>query len=263
MNIEDLMNKLGDNMVEVIDDNLRSYLEEGINYELEGDLKQAEELYAKADKTGHPLGNKAYEGFKIRTHITHAKSGNKEAQYTLGQRYEVGIGVAKDKNEAKKWYQEAAEQKQPEAMLKMGDFARDNKEWIQAYDWYIKTIRHTEKFVSDEVMYDLHIQAIDSLEILSCYVAQNKQEKINTEHKQVVIPQTPPQTQSPLPFNAMHVYEFYDQKGLKLYEIAARAVFSIKTEYDEKRGNKTYHLELNEPCRSKEIRAFSYKLKAY
>lgn len=46
-----------------------------------------------------------------------AKQGNREAQYRLGLRYEQGKGVAKRPDLALRWYEKAAAQHQPDALL--------------------------------------------------------------------------------------------------------------------------------------------------
>lgn len=266
MDLEKLQNKLGlETMVEVLDETLTNTLTKAIEYELDGDFKMAEELYAKADETGHSLANEAYTGFKLRLMTHKAKGNDKEAQYSLGQRYETGMGVPVDRNKALEWYKKAAEQEYPQAMLKMGDFARDNKDWVQARKWYIDA-------ATNDVSNDQPYKSLYRLNV-SQYKAENQQNKENTEHKQEV-PQTQPQTPlhphlSHSLNNPMYVYEFFDYKGLKLYEIAEHRVFSIETEYGEKRekDNKSYILEIISPKTSNNhkrvIKAFSYKLKAY
>jgi len=57
---------------------------------------------------------KAYKEFKPL-----AEEGNAEAQYFVGFMYDTGEGVAKDKDEAAKWYRKAAEQGHLEAQLRM------------------------------------------------------------------------------------------------------------------------------------------------
>lgn len=44
-----------------------------------------------------------------------AEQGDSDAQYKVGQKYEKGIGVPKDKFKAQQWYNEAAEQNHPKA----------------------------------------------------------------------------------------------------------------------------------------------------
>jgi uncharacterized protein len=46
-----------------------------------------------------------------------AEQGNREAQYQLGLRYEQGKGVAKRPDLAQRWYEKAAAQQQPDALL--------------------------------------------------------------------------------------------------------------------------------------------------
>ena len=49
-----------------------------------------------------------------------AKDGDAEAQYNLGNVYEVGFGVEVSYELAAKWYEEAAEQEHQLAQLKLG-----------------------------------------------------------------------------------------------------------------------------------------------
>jgi TPR repeat protein len=46
-----------------------------------------------------------------------AELGNRDAQYLLGQRYEMGKGVAKRPDLAQRWFEKAAAQQQPDALL--------------------------------------------------------------------------------------------------------------------------------------------------
>ena len=53
-----------------------------------------------------------------------AEQGNREAQYRLGLRYEQGRGVAKRPDLALRWYEKAAAQQQPDALLILASRAR-------------------------------------------------------------------------------------------------------------------------------------------
>ena len=46
-----------------------------------------------------------------------AELGNRDAQYQLGKRYEQGIGVSKRQDIAQRWFEKAAAQQQPDALL--------------------------------------------------------------------------------------------------------------------------------------------------
>jgi len=46
-----------------------------------------------------------------------AEQGNRDAQYQLGLRYEQGRGVSKRPDLALRWYEKAAAQQQPDALL--------------------------------------------------------------------------------------------------------------------------------------------------
>ena len=58
---------------------------------------------------------KAFEGYKAK-----AEKGNAEAQYNLGESYDNGDGVPKDKVEGVKWYRKAAEQGNAVAQSNLG-----------------------------------------------------------------------------------------------------------------------------------------------
>ncbi|MFM9746067.1 tetratricopeptide repeat protein, partial [Streptomyces brasiliscabiei] len=46
-----------------------------------------------------------------------AEQGNRDAQYQLGLRYEQGKGVNKRSDIAQRWFEKAAAQQQPDALL--------------------------------------------------------------------------------------------------------------------------------------------------
>lgn len=264
MELENLQNKLGDdNVIKVLDKILLNTLRKAVEHELDGEFKDALELYAKADKTGHTLANEAYRGFKIRAMVREAEKNGKnpDVQYSVGLRHETGMDGPVNKDKALEWYRKAAEQKYPKAMLKMGDFARDNGDLEQAHKWYIDTIKCVENGPDySQAMEKL----ISSFQAQQCSTNTEEEVEQSTSHTQTYT-QTSSHTQSPLPFNPMYVYEFYNQKGLKLWEIAASRVCSICIKYGEKRkkGNKIYDIELTNPNKCKMINAFSYRLKAY
>ena len=98
-----------------------------------GELKVFEPTKAQAE-----LGLKdAFEQAKAR-----AEKGDVQAQYSLANYYERGVGVAKDKNEAVKWYRKAADQGYAQAQYQLGDYyfngigvAKDKNEAVK---WWRK-----------------------------------------------------------------------------------------------------------------------------
>ena len=71
-----------------------------------------------------------------------AEQGDAEAQYNLGLAYANGIGVAKDLEEAVKWYRKAAEQGDVQAQYYLGNayglgqgIAQDEEEAVK---WLLK-----------------------------------------------------------------------------------------------------------------------------
>ena len=63
-----------------------------------------------------------------------ALQGNTEAQFSLGDLYEKGIGVQKNEIEATKWYRKAAEQGHADAQERLGSMCYNDKE--EAFKWY-------------------------------------------------------------------------------------------------------------------------------
>jgi TPR repeat protein len=69
-----------------------------------------------------------------------AAQGLPRAQFTLGQFYEFGRGVAKDQNLAEKWYEKASAQGEAEAQFRLGEFAHNARpaDDKTAASWYRK-----------------------------------------------------------------------------------------------------------------------------
>jgi len=69
-----------------------------------------------------------------------AEKGDAQAQYILGNCYGNGLGVAKDKVEAVKWYRKAADQGHAKAQFNLGTCYRNGegvaKDEIEAYAYY-------------------------------------------------------------------------------------------------------------------------------
>ncbi len=79
----------------------------------------------------------AMQGFRV-----HAEQGNAEAQLNLGQMYDLGMGVSKDKAEAVKWYRKVAEQGNAQGQYELGrmyDLGMGvPKDKAEAVRWYRK-----------------------------------------------------------------------------------------------------------------------------
>ena len=71
-----------------------------------------------------------------------AEKGDAQAQYILGNCYGNGLGVAKDKVEAVKWYRKAADQGLANAQFWLGVYYADGngvaKDQVQAVSWWRK-----------------------------------------------------------------------------------------------------------------------------
>ncbi len=92
--------------------------EDGLAARERGDLVQASKWYRKAAEQGHT-----------------------EAQYEIGYRYSMGLGVPRDVVEAAKWYRKAAEQGHTEAQYTIGRRYHRGKpgvlqDYVQAAKWY-------------------------------------------------------------------------------------------------------------------------------
>ena len=72
-----------------------------------------------------------------------AEQGNADAQHSLGQMYDKGQGVAKDKTQAFQWYQKTADQGNVLGQVKLGRMYRlgegVDKDETQAFQWYKKS----------------------------------------------------------------------------------------------------------------------------
>ena len=65
-----------------------------------------------------------------------AEKGHTSAMYNLALKYEDGNGVAKDYQEAAKWYRMAAEKGNTDAMNRLGLLHANKKEYTEAVKWY-------------------------------------------------------------------------------------------------------------------------------
>ena len=92
---------------------------------------------AKAFNRMSPEEVKAFEGYR-----TLAEKGDREAQFSLGLRYDNGEGVAKDEVEAVKWYRKAADQGHAKAQFSLGYCYFNGrgvaKDEVEAVKWYRK-----------------------------------------------------------------------------------------------------------------------------
>ena len=72
--------------------------------------------------------------------IAQAESGDADAQFRVGVRYQAGIGLAKDAEKAAKWFRKAAEQGDADAQDSLGFMYEYGKgvpeDEVTAYAWY-------------------------------------------------------------------------------------------------------------------------------
>ena len=70
------------------------------------------------------------------TNAQAASMGFRDAVLAMGWYYLNGVGVAKDVDEAKRWYRKSARQKEPRAMFSLGQIAYDEREFEEALGWF-------------------------------------------------------------------------------------------------------------------------------
>lgn len=68
-----------------------------------------------------------------------ADKGHGKAMLRLGDAYYFGLGVRHDLNTAMKWYEAAADKKEPEAQYSLGRLYEDGKVYDLAQEWYGKS----------------------------------------------------------------------------------------------------------------------------
>jgi TPR repeat protein len=75
-----------------------------------------------------------------------AEQGDAEAAYEVGARYDRGYGVAKDSNQAVRWFVKAANQGNLKAQNHLGNcFAHGSgvpKNYVEAYKWWNLAASH-------------------------------------------------------------------------------------------------------------------------
>jgi Sel1 repeat len=111
-----------------------------------------------------------------------AEQGQTDAQYSLGECYYEGNGIARDDKEAVKWFRKAAEQGQADAQYSLGEcyyegngVARDN---IEAFKWFRKAAEQGQadaQYYIAECYYYGNVLAKDTEEALKLYRKAAKQ----------------------------------------------------------------------------------------
>ena len=71
-----------------------------------------------------------------------AAFGFHDAVLAMGWYYLNGVGVPKDVDEAKKWYQKSARQKEPRAMFSLGQIACEERNFEEALEWFRSAKAH-------------------------------------------------------------------------------------------------------------------------
>ena len=96
----------------------------------------------KADDLADALAAYHRGDFEKAVELWHvmAEKGDSTAEYSLGQMYEQGKGVAQDYKEAYKWYRLSAEQGNDRAQYSLGGMYEKGlgvpRDYIRAYMWY-------------------------------------------------------------------------------------------------------------------------------
>lgn len=108
----------------------------------------AQDIVTRSKPTGKTLtpsqmyekGNKAYHrrDYKsaVRCFRDAAQRGHVEAQRSLATMYDIGLGVAKNENEALRWYRKVAEQGDITEQYRLGLKYEDAKDYAEAMKWY-------------------------------------------------------------------------------------------------------------------------------
>ena len=85
-------------------------------------------------------------GDAIRWYARAAEAGSARAQYLLGVKYETGVDVERDLDQALAWYRKAAEQDYAEAQFKLGVMHEQGRGMRQdpaaAFGWYRAAARN-------------------------------------------------------------------------------------------------------------------------
>ncbi|SMN10955.1 hypothetical protein SPBRAN_1170 [uncultured Candidatus Thioglobus sp.] len=119
----------------------------------------------------------AFAIWKIR-----ATENDLEAQNALGTHYLLGLGVKKDLNLAKQWYQKAAELGYPDAQRNLGSmyesgYVNNSRDFEKAFIWFYAAHRQG------------HVHAGDSLKILAATtkLSPNNQMVLREEAQKYII----------------------------------------------------------------------------
>ena len=84
-------------------------------------------------------GSLSAQSVEIRKLLQQAKQGDAKAQFTLGLRYDDGLGVPQDDAQAVKWYRLAADQGYAQAQYNLGVMYANGigvpQDYVQAHMW--------------------------------------------------------------------------------------------------------------------------------
>lgn len=87
---------------------------------------------------GVPRAIYAQQATPIEELTKKAEAGDVQAQFQLGVAYDGGRGVLRDFEEARKWYQRAAEGGLAEAQNSLGSILQEDGKFAEAISWYEK-----------------------------------------------------------------------------------------------------------------------------
>ena len=115
-------------------------------YYCSGDYDEALEWYSKAIEDGtmsaEEFYEKAEEVDEFEWYMRAAEQGHSDAQYKLGECYNLGFGVKADEAEAVKWYRKAAEQGHSDAQNELGNCfyfgSGIEADEAEAVKWYMR-----------------------------------------------------------------------------------------------------------------------------
>ena len=70
-----------------------------------------------------------------------ANEGHADAILAMGWFYLNGTGVARDLEQARKWYRKSARRGEPRAMFSLGQMAHDERDWSEARVWFERAVK--------------------------------------------------------------------------------------------------------------------------
>jgi TPR repeat protein len=119
------------------------------------EVEQASRMLSDLEKKGYPAGDVSGFSPYFQRLLAASKEDHSSAALPLGKCYKNGVGVAKDEAEAVKWFSNAAETENVEAMRLLGDCYRSgaggSMDSKKAIEWYEKAANADDYDLSSKV----------------------------------------------------------------------------------------------------------------